>query len=192
MADPRYNADPDPATVPDPSTVPVPVPVPDRSRRLGLGHVRVLAAAALLGAIAFLALTSDRLPELDAGRLEAARKLWAERGPSSYRLAIEMSGSDLAASTYRVSVRDGRVEEVLRDGQAITGDPAAYSVPGLFRWLAEELRLAASPGSSFGAPAGYRAYNYAEVDPANGLPRRFRRVVGGTARWAEWRITSFE
>ena len=63
----------------------------------------------------------------------------------------------------------------------------AYLVGGCVRdlLLDRELELARDPSRGFAAPAGYQVHLFASFDE-RGVPVRYRRVVGGTSRWAEW------
>jgi len=151
-----------------------------------------LLAIALASAAATLWLTGDRLPPLSVEALEAARQRWQSHGMNAYHLEIEMEGSELERGRYGVAVDGARIR-VDRNGAPIGGDGRAYTVPGLFDLLEQELTLAENPGRGYGAPPGYAAYLFADFDDERGLPTAFRRVVGGgSGRWAEWTIVSFE
>jgi hypothetical protein len=159
---------------------------------LTLQNVLLAVAAAIASGILTLYWMSDRLPALDAPRLAAARARWSAAGVSSYRLGLEMEGTELTKGRYAIEVRAGQVTSATRDGQPITGEAKLYAVDGLFTLLADELELARDPARSGQAPAGYRIYLLARFDRERGLPLQFRRVVGGNNRWVEWRVTGFE
>ena len=150
-----------------------------------LTYAAMIAVAAAAGV---LYLRSDRLPELTPDSLDAARAAWQAAGIRSYDLTLVMSGTELSSGEYRVQVRDGEARTIVRDGIAVTGSGEAYTIDGLLKLLGQELVLAETPQRSYGAPAGYRAYLFARFEGERGLPLRFRRVVGGTSRWAEWSI----
>jgi len=158
---------------------------------LTVSRFLLLLAAALLGAVLVLVLTGDRLPELTGERLAEARARWAAQAPASYRLALEMTGSELERGLCEVKVEKGEVVAASRDGRVIERDTELYAVPGLFTLLQRELEMANDPRQAQ-APAGYRVYVFARFDRRMGTPLRFRRVIGGSSRWAEWRVTALE
>ena len=161
--------------------------------RPGVRSVLLGLAGFLLGAVAWLVLTGDRLPVLDAAGLEAARGRWRASHIQDYRMTLVMEGRELGKGSFEVVVRGGKAQSMTRDGAATGGDASAYTVDGLLDTLERELAMAADPQAALGAPAGYRAWLQAELDPGTGLPRRFRRVVGGGGgKWVEWRVTRFE
>ncbi|MBI3269466.1 MAG: hypothetical protein HYZ53_10635 [Planctomycetes bacterium] len=149
-----------------------------------------LAAGMLL--LAGVALRGNRLPVLTPEALAHARRAWDANGPSSYRLTLTTEGTGLSKGVFVVSVRDGVVASTTRDGVPTTGEAVAYTVPGLFTILAEEVELAKDPQRSYHAPEGYAAYLSAAFHPSYGYPLRFRRVVGGANTSSELIVTGFE
>ena len=145
------------------------------------------AATALVAAAVGFYVASDRLPELTTQAVEQAQATWRAAAPADYDLTLMIAGTELDPGTYAIETRGGEVVSASRDGIALTGSADAYSIDGLHKLLLQELDLAANPTRSYGAPAGYRAYLFARFDE-RGLPVRFRRVVGGTSRYVEWRI----
>lgn len=158
-----------------------------RARRAIAFTLVALVAAALT-----LLLTRDRLPHLDRARLDDARARWRAAGVHSYDMTYFNEGSELRRGEFSVGVRVGSPIRVARDGIVVSGDSSAYSVDGLLDSLAQELELVEDPSRTLGAAEGYHAYLYARFDEL-GVPRRFRRVVGGgRSRWVEWTVTSFD
>jgi hypothetical protein len=159
------------------------------------GKVRLLLIGSLVLAMAAAWLfTHDRLPELTTERLEAARELWANNGPTDYDLVVETEASGLVSHRYSIVIRNQSILEMSEDGRKIDtlGGSFSYAVDGLFQMLERELELATEPTRNYGTPAGYRAYLFASFDRSLGYPVSFRRVLGGTNKYAEMRIDSFQ
>lgn len=112
---------------------------------------------------------------LDA--LEAARRTWAAAGIDDYDMRYAMAGG-----AYFVSVRQGHVVTLTRDGERTTTHrPQDYSVDGLFDILELELEGLTRPGNPFGAdPATtlLRVHFHSKL----GYVERYLRAVGGTGR----------
>src|SRR5262245_29725307 len=71
----------------------------------------VLICLALLAGLVWLVFTVQRNlgRKLDADRLEAARRLWREKGPASYVLHYTIIRSDPNPDKYEVRVVTGKV-----------------------------------------------------------------------------------
>ena len=102
-----------------------------------------------------------------------------------------MTGDRVETGTFDVTVRDGQVVSLRRNGLIIT--PAGgqdYSMDGLFRMLMQELGLAEKP-SLLGAPEGYSAYLQVQFDPETGRLARYRRSVGGTSNSIDIKVLGY-
>jgi len=129
---------------------------------------------------------------LTAEALTQAESKWRTRGPESYRIVIEMSGDRVQNGRFEVTVRDGLVIELKRNGLVIP--PTAgqdYSMAGLFHMLEQEIGLAERP-ATLGAPEGYSVYLNARFDEMTGRLIRYRRVVGGTSNSIEVNVVEFK
>lgn len=118
--------------------------------------------------------------------LEAARRLWVERGPSSYSVAYELNHSQ-----YEVSVQDGIVTNVQVDGVRPVGAAwSHYSIEGLFELLDMEIENLEDPVGPF---AGSRATVFAKIrfDESLGYPVYYLRSGGGVPP-ASIRVIAFE
>ncbi|MBI5365701.1 MAG: hypothetical protein HZA54_01585 [Planctomycetes bacterium] len=186
----------DPAPSPSPAPVPAPPPLPPppaarpRFPRRALAALAVGAGLLLLYGVFLMG--RGRLPALDGAALAAARARWAAAACADYRLRLTTEASTLARGAFVIEVRAGAVVAATRDGVPTTGDTTAYTVPGLFTLMRDELALAENPQRSYGAPEGFRAYLFADFDPKYGVPVGFRRIVGGNNKTAEFRVLSFE
>lgn len=150
----------------------------------------VAAAAALV--LAVLACSGSRLPPLTVPVLETNHRLWLGQGIASYEIDVVVTGTGLEEpETIHLEVREDSVTHAERGGRPMTGDITSYTVPGLFSTLARECELAAEP-EAMGAPRGYQVYLQARFHPELGYPLHFRRIVGGSNRKVEMRITRFE
>jgi len=121
-----------------------------------------------------------------------AESKWRTRGPESYRIVIEMSGDRVQNGRFEVTVRDGLVIELKRNGLVIP--PTAgqdYSMAGLFHMLEQEIGLAERP-ATLGAPEGYSVYLNARFDEMTGRLIHYRRVVGGTSNSIEVNVVEFK
>jgi hypothetical protein len=101
--------------------------------------------------------------------------------------------------TIHLEVRDGRAARALRGTVPMTGDVESYSVPGWFTTLVREFEMAKHPATmrapgeaTLGAPPGYSVYVWARFHPELGYPLHYRRIVGGSNRRVEMRVTRFE
>lgn len=148
----------------------------------------LLAANLLLGVSAVLVLVARRrgLPTVTAERLTQARAVWSERGPSSYRVRVRVTGRQ--AAIYEVVVRDGEVAAASRNGQPLKSSRTlgTWSVPGMYTTIQLDLDAIAR-----GQPVMIRA----EFDERLGYPRRFHRLdTSGTTGNPEvyWEVDRLE
>lgn len=167
---------------------------PTAERRTS-NRVLMLAVAAALVLIAVAVLTyvfaAERMPDLTEARLQAAMDQWAENGPSSYTMALELRGAQ--PGTVHIEVRDGTVVDATRDGR----EPPprtwnVWSVPGQFDTLERELVLAEDPQHEMDVAAGATLHLRCEFDPQYGFPRRYLRFGTGGVPEVFWRVTAFE
>jgi hypothetical protein len=153
----------------------------------------LLAAGSLIAAAIILLelFVARRVPALTAERLETAQQLWLRRGPLSYDIDLVIEGE--RAGVVHVEVRDGVAVEMTRDGktpsQRRTWD--AWSVPGLFEMLDQELTRATEPGRLDATATPGPARVRAEFDPQYGFPTQFQSVAFGGQPGAGWRVTGF-
>jgi hypothetical protein len=133
------------------------------------------------------------LSTLTSGSLQAAQQQWESSGPANYRIIFEMSGDRIESSQYDVTVRTGKVVQLLSNGKPVSpgGGSQDYSVDGLFHILDEEIDLAKKP-EILGAPPGYASYPMARFDASTGRLLHFQRSVGGTKNSIEIVVKVFE
>ena len=162
------------------------------ARRRPRARGAVLAIALGLGVLTAVFGRRDSVPGLDAAALAAARARWEARGPRDYDLSIEVHADRLDEARYDVSVRSGDVVRTTRDGTPTQSAEESWTVAAIFTMLERELELGREPQAAFGAPPGYRAYLFASFDAETGIPRRYRRVVGGTTNGVELRVVRFQ
>jgi len=140
--------------------------------------------------VLFLA-SCARLDTLTPALLEQAEQRWAAVRPASYRITIEMEGDRVEAGRFEVSVRDGSVVSLRRNGLVIVpGSGQDYSMEGLFHMLRQELGLMEKP-ALLGAPPGYSVYPMVRFDPDSGRLIQYRRTVGGATNNIEIKVESF-
>lgn len=151
-----------------------------------------LTAALLVTVLAVWLARREPLEELTPASLAAARQRWLQADVDSYHLELEVVPPGLKSPNQIVlEVRGGRVTAMTVNGQPSGSDPGAYTVDGLFDVLSEELAVSADEANAFGSTSG-RNFLRVRFDPQYGLPRRYLRVVGGTNRSSELRVTGFE
>ena len=103
-----------------------------------------------------------------------------------------MSGDRVQNGRFEVTVRDGLVIELKRNGLVIPLTAGQdYSMAGLFHMLEQEIGLAERP-ATLGAPEGYSVYLNARFDEMTGRLIRYRRVVGGTSNSIEGNVVEFK
>ncbi len=161
------------------------------SSRVVIGGL--MAVVLTLAAIAILlqVFVAERIPELTEATLEAAEKLWKEKGPASYDMEIKIRGA--RPGQVHMEVRDNKVVATTRDGRVPpehTWD--VWSVPGQFETLERELVLGEDPEHEMGAAAGTQLRQRCEFDSRYGFPRVYHRQVSGGGPEVYWRVTKFE
>jgi len=132
---------------------------------LGLLVVASLSAAALM-------IQYNLSLQLKPERLDAEREKWKAHGPKSYRLTYtqEVNGQ---GERFQVKVRDGKVEEVLRDGRPLELEQLPYySMDRLFAHVEKFLALDQQPGQP-------KTYTRAHFDERTGAIQQYIRQVRG-------------
>lgn len=141
------------------------IKTPTRRRWLKL----LFFANLVLGGSALAVLITRRqgLPKVTPEALEQAREKWAQRGLSSYRVRVHVSGRQPAV--YEVVVREGEVESARRNDLPLKTSRTlgTWSVPGMFATI--QLDLDAIRRHQ---PVMIRA----AFDEQYGYPRRFHRL----------------
>ena len=163
-----------------------------RSRVLPLAVAfLVLLGVTLAGALTLKLVAGERLPQLTVDQLDAAEKLWSEKGPASYDLDLTIEGAQ--PGVVHVEVRDGVTTAMQRDGitpkQRRVWD--VWSVPGMFETIERERELAEDPGHEMGIAADTSVSLRAKFDPTYGYPARFHRIVYGGGPEVYWKVTTF-
>src|SRR5262245_23939357 len=154
---------------------------------------------AALGTLAItLPLVYNLGQQLRPEQLEAARALWAERGPADYDLEVAVAlGRDPRPQRYAVLVRTGKavfsagedeLQALSAPVSALTGlaprgalgEGAAPTIEMLFARIEGVLEA--------NARSGRRNFTLAAFDPRDGHPRRFIHRVRGTHEREEWNL----
>jgi hypothetical protein len=134
---------------------------------VAVGVLAVVAIAVLIYGMRF-----RRPPLLTKERLEAARKLWEEKGPKDYELTYEVrrAGSD-KTDVYVVRVRQGKTDSVRVNGVELGAEKfSSYGMPAMFNDLWQFLRLNDEPGQP-------KATVWATFDEEDGHIRSYSRRV---------------
>jgi hypothetical protein len=118
--------------------------------------------------------------QLTPAQLEAAQKLWAEKGPTDYDLWIEKrisstnSDAELPPEIVESKIRRGKVISATLDGRPL--EPrllADYDMPAWFGFVDEFMKR----DTAEGAP---RTFRTAIFSPETGALLHFTRRVSGT------------
>jgi hypothetical protein len=138
-------------------------------------RIVLMSAVGLMGlGVLCVLVFREPMETLTADALAEARSRWMRAGVRSY--AMELKFGD---GQYHVTVVDGAVTELLRDGQtAHSNRPADFSVEGVFDTLERELELKDAPNTPFGGNAILQV----RFDPKRGYVHRYLRAVGGAGR----------
>jgi hypothetical protein len=166
-----------------------------KPRRRPRGWVAFFALlVALAGTGVVLPIVYNLGQQLRPEQLEAARRLWQEKGPADYDLTFTIQyDRERTAERHIVLVRGGRVAFATCEGEVVYASPALGAVLG----------VSAGPGQGrpFDVPAifdrvgqfliedaGRRNFLVAVFDPKAGWPRRVIRRVRGTSTREEWNV----
>ena len=146
---------------------------------------------ALIVALAITALVVERIPPLTPESLAAAEARWKEAQPTSYRLQIAIGGK--RSGRVEIEVERGEITKMTRDGLVPHRRATwqAWSVPGMFDTLRQELELAEQPERSFGVAERSQIIERARFDEQYGYPARYQRSVLGSDQDLDWRVVSF-
>ena len=142
----------------------------------------------VLGAIAVTApLIYNLRMQLTPAQLAEAEERWRRHGPTDYDLDfVERHNDDQEGDKLLIRVRGGKVVAFLREGEPVSAkelSPSewqAYSVPGLFRQIGEQLQEDRS--------AGGRTYATAFFDRTTGFPVRYVHRVSRSRARLEWNV----
>jgi len=151
----------------------------------------LFSAVTVVGvAVGLLVGSRGGLEELTAERLAEAKRRWAEAGPGSYTMSIELGGGE--AVRYEVTVENGTVTNMRSSG----GDTpertwTSWSVEGLFAFLETELGNAANPQRAYGVEDPAKVILRAKFDEQLGYPAVFMRHVIGTRLQVQWEVKAF-
>jgi hypothetical protein len=160
------------------AAVPAPSLPPPRKKNnwgwIGFFVFIVAASLAAAGTMIWYNLSIQLKPE----QLEAARRLWKERGPRDYKMlyTTRLNDSD-RTDTFLVTVRGGEVREVLMNGRPLDAEQRPYySMDAIFNQIEKFMRIDQKPG----AP---KVYVTAVFDEDTGAMRKYvRRVMGSSQR----------
>ncbi len=162
-------------------------PPPRKKNHAWIWYFALLAVLTVVtaGALVVFNLGQQLKPE----QLEAARKLWEQKGPTSYDLMYKVQrGEGASADEISVQVRKGRVIGVTDNGRPLGAEKFRYyGMTALFddidRFLEED-----------GKPDKPRTFARARFDPQDGHLLEYVRRVMGTRpiQRVEIRVERFE
>lgn len=166
------------------------LPHNSRLRRIAIGIV-MLFGGALVGLVLSIYLFRKNPPPLFTPQeFAAAQARWEAAAIRDYDLELEVEGGQ--HGKYRVTVRGGAPTAVLRNDQPVPERTWHYwTVPGLFKIMAEDQAGLDDPQRVFQAPPGAKVVLQAEFDSQLGYPARYRRAVLETGNETSWQVTRF-
>jgi hypothetical protein len=153
------------------------------------GIVAGVSAACIVALALVIFLARGTTPLVTDDVLAAAARRWDERGPRSYRLKLQVSGT--RGGPVELEVRDGEPVSLLRDGR----QPARHTwdfwtVPGQLEAIRDE--LTGDTQIMFGTLDRSQVILRAEFDAELGYPRLYQRQVLGKALDIGWQTVEFE
>lgn len=152
--------------------------------------MRALALTHFLSlAFALLALGCQRGDPLTAAAIAQAEATWQDYGVDDYQLELDIEGDLVEEGKFRISVQDGRVTDARRNGKTISTRDPFYTVPGLFKFLRDEIEMAQQPALYWQAGPGTNIYQRALFDARAGYLKRYLRAVTGTKHNIKIRVT---
>ena len=167
---------------------PEPRPSPPRKNHAWI-YFFVFIIVASVGVAGFM-IAFNLWIQLNPEQLEAARKLWQEKGPTSYNLVYtKRLNDDTKVDTFEVEVRGREVKKVLMNGRPLQKEKDEHEDPRihhtmerLFRDIERFMELDKKPGAK-------KVFVTAIFDDQNGGLRRYIRRVMGTTQRVEMHIT---
>jgi hypothetical protein len=116
--------------------------------------------------------------QLTPEKLQAARTLWKEKGPRSYRMVYtKQLGDDPRKDRFVVEVRNGQVQSVIMN-QTVFLEPEQVPYHSMDRLLADIARSLEQDQKE-----GKKVYTKASFDPHTGALKDYiRRVMGSRER----------
>jgi hypothetical protein len=190
------------APTPDESALeqPTAVVLPAKSapqRRMSAGAWAICLLFAFLGGLcgvvlALYLMREPAPPPLTSEVLEAAAARWADHGPPSYNLDVEVTTENV--SKYHLEVRDGQFTGMSIDGRPISRRASGeyWTVPGQFDILRTELENCANPAKALKVNDPNWVVLRAEFDPKYGYPLRCQRDMLGRGPTMKWKTLKFE
>lgn len=162
--------------VPQPAVPPPAPPKPKKKNQAWIWYFAFLLIASV-GVVWFMIWFNWSI-QLTPVQLEEARKRWSDKGPNDYKLVYtKQLNDDPKKHRFVVTVRAGKVEEVLMNGQPLEREQRAYhSMDRIFHDIERFMNLDAKPNQP-------QVYVTAIFDDQTGAVRRYvRRVMGSTQR----------
>jgi hypothetical protein len=135
---------------------------------------------------------ADPTPALSADSFQAARRLWAQRGPADYDLEVEVQGPQ--PGKYRVVVRGGQPTAAFRNEQPLKQQRTfgTWSVPGMFGTMARDLEQVERRRTGNVAARVPDLTLRAQFDSELGYPVRYLRIESGSTADVTWKVTRFQ
>jgi hypothetical protein len=173
---------------PDARRLPPARPTLPQVRRKSRRRWLFVGVALPIFAVVTILIIRSPLDELTAENLAAARARWQAAGIHSYDATLQIKQPGMETDTYAVSVRDGNITRLLRNGRpAVVFEPENYTITGLFGILEQDLD---GKGKTFGQSAADVMLRV-RFDEQTGLIRRYLRVIGGTGKSSELTLLDF-
>ncbi len=121
--------------------------------------------------------------QLTREKLEAAEKLWNEKGPQSYKMVYMKQIQSEKPTTFSVTVRNKKVTEVLMNGKPLIKEPDQVDDPKIYHSMEAQF-LAIQRFMDLDQKAGAeKVYAVGNFDGQTGAVQRYiRRVMSSNER----------
>jgi hypothetical protein len=168
-----------------------------------LRRVSAYVAAIFFGGLFGLVLTffvvslrgRGSIPEISAADVEVARQKWNRAAVMNYDVTVLVRSREL--STYRVSVRDGTVQEASRNDQPLRQQRTlgTWSVQGMFETIEYDLRTLELHRAGDAQPGTPQLSLRGRFDDSFGFPIRYQRTEMrkfGSNSEVSWEVVEFK
>ncbi|MEZ4272038.1 MAG: DUF6174 domain-containing protein [Myxococcota bacterium] len=141
--------------------------------------MRTIVSLLGVGCLLVAAIGCAKGEPLTLTAIQDAQARWEARGLHSYRMVLEIDGDLIDSGRFEVEVRHDKITRLTRNQVAVASRDPFYTVDGFFKFLRDELEMAADPARYWQASPGTNIHQRAHFH-AWGYPTRYLRAVVGT------------
>jgi hypothetical protein len=166
----------------------LPSPVPIKKDNYGwlVFFIFLVVASALAAGIM---IGFNRMIQLTPEMLETAMQRWKQKGPRNYRMVYtKQLNEEQRVTKFVVTVRAGKVEEVLMNGKPLEPDPETHHDPRIYHSMNQLFNDIDRFMNIDARPNQPKVFVTADFDEQTGALRRYVRRVMGTTQRIELRV----